>query len=82
MMSDDLFFWITVGAITPILVVIALVLRRRWRRPTLSLDTVEEMNERNTMAVAMRCWQTGKPQFGEVDEHGNLTITEIDSETK
>jgi type II secretory pathway component PulM len=35
-------------------------------------------DERNRMAVAMRAWQTGKICVGDVDEEGNLTISEID----
>jgi hypothetical protein len=42
----------------------------------------DRLNEQNRMAVAMRAWETGKAQLGTVDDDGNLTIVEVDTEAK
>lgn len=41
-------------------------------------DDVDEINERNTLAVARRAWETGKPVVGHVDDEGNLTMRDLE----
>lgn len=59
---------------------LCLIFRTRKSHRYYQPDEVEASNERNRMAVAMRAWETGKPVIGEVDDDGNLTMTELDGD--
>jgi hypothetical protein len=39
---------------------------------------VDEINEHNRMAVAMKAFTTGKTVIGNVDDEGNLEMTVLD----
>jgi hypothetical protein len=70
---------LTLAALIIVMAITCLYLIFRTRKSLRNYppDEVESINERNTMAVAMRCFETGKPVVGDVDDDGNLTMREL-----
>lgn len=75
MNSDTLLFVLALGGASLLLIACGLRLMRKYphikHRPSIADE------DPNLYAVAMRAWQTGRPQVGTVDSNGNLTIREV-----